>query len=127
MFKKLVFKAKAYNLLDIPKRGIAKQSHFSFILRKNTLLCVGWNDTWKTSPMAKKYGYRFNCTHAELDAIRNFPYPPRLLRACKMVNIRILKDGSIGLAKPCKRCIRLLKDFGLKEVWYSSATAFQKL
>ena len=125
MFENLII--KAYNLLDKPKKGIGKQKHFSFILKRNKLICVGWNDTWKTTPLAKRYGYRFNCTHSELAAIRNFPKPNRFLTECRMVNIRIRKDGSLGMAKPCPICQSLLKDFGIKEVWYSSATEFRKL
>lgn len=36
------------------------------------------------------------------------------------------KDGSKRLTKPCKGCTKLLKDFGVKSVYYSTENGFKK-
>jgi hypothetical protein len=94
--------------------------HFSFILNRNKVLCMGFAQAFKTNPMANKYGHRFNAIHSELHAILRFPFPPRELRNCTMVNIRFLRDGSLSISRPCGPCQRLLADFEMGEVWYTN-------
>ena len=114
-FPKLV--KLSYGMLDLPD---SKYKHFSFILSKNKILSVGYNLGFKTHPLAKKYGHRFSSIHAELKAFQNFPYSPSLLSKCKMVNIRIMANKTLGMARPCQYCSNLLKDFNLTEIWYTN-------
>ena len=115
-FKKLV--KLAHKMLDLPDNH--RHKHFSFILMRNKILAVGYNLSRKTNPLAKHYGHRFNNIHSELSAIKNFPYPPSLLNKCKMVNIRIMANGNLGMACPCKYCAKLLNDFSLTNIWYTN-------
>ena len=114
-FQKLV--KLSYEMLDLP---CGRNKHFSFILIRNKILSIGYNLGFKTNPMAKRYGHRFNSIHSELASIKNFPYPPSVLSKCKIVNIRIMKDGTLGMAKPCIYCSKLLADFDLNEIWYTN-------
>ena len=114
-FPKLVNLSR--QMLDLPD---SKSKHFSFILMRNKILSVGWNLGWKSSPIAKRYGHRFNSTHAELAVIKNFPYPPSLMSKCKLVNIRIKANGQLSMAKPCKHCAKLLEDFNITDIWYTN-------
>ena len=115
----------AYSMLDLPD---TKYKHFSFLIKRNKIVSVGYNLSFKTDPLAKKYNYRFNNIHSELKAILNYPFPPATLSKYTMVNIRIMGNGSIGLSKPCKKCQQLLRDFGISRVWYSTFTeGFKKL
>ena len=114
-FPKLVKLSR--QMLDLPD---SKSKHFSFILMRNKILSIGYNSGWKTSPIAKQYGYRFNNIHSELAAIKNFPYPPSAMSKCKIVNIRIKANGQLSMAKPCKNCAKLLKDFDLTDIWYTN-------
>lgn len=109
---------RARGLLDLPNAYSNK--HFSFILMKRRVVSIGWNLTFHTHPMAKKYGHRFSSIHSELKAIQNFPYPPAMLSKCKIVNIRIMKDGSLGIAKPCRFCTRMIKELNIKETWFTN-------
>ena len=94
--------------------------HVSFIVDGKQLICYGINHPFKTDPLSHQYGYRFNAIHSEVAALKVFPYP--LMELCKytMINVRILADGSVGMAKPCKICQKLLRDFGIKKVIYTS-------
>ena len=114
-FQKLV--NLSYKMLDLPD---SRSKHFSFILIRNKILSSGFNLGFKTNPLSKKYGYRFNSIHSELKAIKNFPYPPSFLSKCKIVNVRIMANGELGMSKPCKKCQKLLSDFDISDVWYSN-------
>ena len=50
--------------LDIDRQ----KKHVSFIVRKGVVESVGGNQ-YKTQPLAKKYGYRYDEVHSELDAL----------------------------------------------------------
>ena len=114
-FKKLVKLSR--QMLDLPD---SRRKHFSYILMNNRVVSVGYNLGFKTHPLANRYHYRFNAIHSELSAIKNFPYPPSLLNKCKMVNIRIMADKSVGMSKPCGKCAKLLCDFDLTNVWFTN-------
>lgn len=111
-------------MLDLPE---SRFKHFSFILMRNKTLSVGYNLGFTTHPLAKKYGYRFSSIHSELKAIKNFPYSLDVLSKCKMVNIRIMKNKKLGMAKPCHICSKLLLDFELNEIWYTDEKGKFKL
>jgi deoxycytidylate deaminase len=103
-------------MLDLPD---TKYKHFSFLIRRNKIVSVGYNLSFHTHPIAKKYKYRFSNIHSELAAIKNFPYSPSLLYKYTMVNVRIMGNGCIGLSKPCDKCQQLLLDFDIRKVLYS--------
>ena len=102
--------------LDLPN---SNKMHFSFIVDKNKIVSFGWNNGWKTHPMAAHYGHRFNAIHSELAAIKNFPYPLRELKNYNLVNIRVKKDLSLGHAMPCSFCQKMLESFEISGVYYS--------
>lgn len=112
-------------MLDLPD---TKYKHFSFLTQRNKVVSIGYNLSFHTHPLAKKYGYRFSNIHSELDAIKKFPFSPSLLPKYTMVNIRIMGSSRLGLSKPCRKCQRLLKDFGITNIWYSTHNGnFEKL
>ena len=102
---------------DLPS---SRSKHFSFLLLRNKIISFGWNKSLKTHPLSKKYNYRFECIHAEFDAIRNCPYPPAILSRCRLVVLRIRSNGKLGLSKPCQHCQKVLRDFGVGAVVYST-------
>jgi len=97
--------------------------HFSFIVLRNKIISVGYNTT-RTNPMAEKFEYEYPTTHSELAAILNLQMPPSVIRYCKLINVRIDKDGKLMLSRPCKHCMRLLQTFVFDEVWYSEPDGF---
>jgi tRNA(Arg) A34 adenosine deaminase TadA len=96
-----------------------RTKHFTFIMKRNTVIAMGWNLTHKTHPIAHRFSHRFDSIHSELNALLNFPFPLSKLRDYNIINIRLRKDGTIGLAKPCKHCYNMLYAFGVKEMIYS--------
>lgn len=101
--------------------------HFTFIVERNKIISYGWNQSFKTHPLAAKYKARFYSIHSELDAIKNFPYPVNQLKLYDLINVRILKDGTLGPAKPCVSCHQLLLYFGVRQVYYSTSGEFGSL
>lgn len=102
-----------YNMPD------TRNKHFSFLVRRNKIISIGWNKAFQTHPIAAKFGHRFNCIHSELDVINNFPYPFRMLPLYTLINVRV-KYKSLRISHPCLKCINMLKFFGLKDVIYST-------
>lgn len=109
------------DLYDLPDSN----KHFSFILDKNVIVSVGWNQSHKTHPIAAKFGHRFSGIHSELHAIKNFKYPIKELPHFTFVNIRLMKNRTVGLSKPCKHCSKMLSFFEVGEVWYSNFDKFE--
>ena len=75
--------------------------HASLILRKGKVVSVGTNHH-RTHPMAKKYGYRFDEVHSELDALLRYKGPKDGLT---LVNYRVNRQGELRMAKPCNLCM----------------------
>lgn len=96
------------------------QRHFSFILDGNDVLSIGVNNPRKTDPIALTH-YKYHYAHAEAIAIKRFIFPPIELKGMSMVNIRISKNGSLCLSKPCNGCQRFLAAFELREIWFSTS------
>lgn len=92
----------------------SREKHFSFIIRRNKILSIGW-DSYKTHPLSAKFGYWGEVTHAELSCLLNYNAPYQLNKLT-FVNVRV----SGGMAKPCANCMRLLKKYGVEEVWYTN-------
>lgn len=105
--------------LDMPT---SSKKHFSFIVERNKIISYGWNNGYRTCPISARYGHRFSGIHSELAAIRNFPYPPVFLSQYRIVNLRVLSAGTLGLSKPCVYCQKMLFDFGISDIWYSTNT-----
>ena len=88
--------------------------------KRGRLLSVGRNSYTRTHPLQAKYGRRAGkpnaiYLHAELSA---------LLKAReqvhKLVVLRYDKDGNPALAKPCPACQLAIREFGVKNVEYTS-------
>jgi len=123
-YKALV--SEALNSLDIPV-GQPNSLHFTFILRRNHILSIGYNNIFKGYPKARHIGYWEGVVHSEFDAIRRFPLPPEKLADCELVNIRSNRHGEIRNAEPCKICRRMIFPFGLRNIYYSiTNTEFAK-
>lgn len=95
--------------------------HFSFIIRKNEILSIGWNDSKKTHTKALRYGYPWAYLHSEIAAIIKFPDRPAYLNKCSIINIRLSKTlPKLLLARPCKLCRKTLIELGFRNIYYSN-------
>lgn len=111
-------------MVDLPQ---GRCKHFSFILMKRKIVSFGWNQIHKTDPFAAKHGYEYPYVHSELHALKNFPYPPAVLSKCKLINVRVNKQGRVLMSKPCEDCETWVIPMDFKEIWYTSEGAFVKL
>lgn len=82
--------------------------HAAVIYRGRTILATGQN---------------FSLIHAEADAMANFKrrHPFADLRRLKLLSIRLNRSGELRMAKPCSHCQKLLRNFGIKLVVYSTS------
>lgn len=108
---------KSYALRELPN---CQQKHFSFIIKRNKIISLGWNNGYRTHPKSKIYKCRFSTIHSELAAIKNYGGPISDLIDYKLINVRIRRDGTIGLSKPCDSCMMMLAVFEFREVWYTN-------
>ncbi|MFA5758759.1 MAG: hypothetical protein WC942_05290 [Clostridia bacterium] len=103
-------------LVSIPH---GKNKHFSFIVKRNNILSIGWNDYTKTHPMAKENGCLFGSIHSELSAVVRFSGKISDLQKCTLINTRVNTHHKFGMSKPCHSCQQLIMRIGFKEVWYT--------
>lgn len=98
-----------------------RSKHFSFLVRKNNIISVGYN-SFKTHPKSLKFKYYKNHTHSELACILN---ANKIDKKCSLINIRIDKKDNILLSKPCEKCQDLLYHYGINDVIYSYEKGFK--
>ena len=97
--------------LEIPR----PKKHVSLIVRKNEIVSVGTNH-FRTHPLAKKYGYRFDEVHSELDALLRYKGPKDNL---VLINYRFNRFGDMRMSKPCCMCLPWCSAV-FDEMWYST-------
>lgn len=107
------------NLKHVPTK---KNRHFSFLVRKNNILSIGWNNYLKTHPMAFKFNYNSRAIHSELACLLN---SDKIDRKSYMVNVRIGQNNKLLLSKPCENCQSLLLHHGITNVVYSTREGFE--
>ncbi len=79
---------------------------------KKRVISKGCNSNKTHAKMTREHGYRGGL-HAEASAI---------MKAGKgdvLVVVRIRKDGKLSCSKPCKRCVKVAKEFGIKKIVYT--------
>lgn len=94
----------------------------------NRVISYGFNSP-KTHPRMKEVADKYNiktmyehskrdyvsrCLHAELDAINNATKP-----LDKLVVLRENSMGELACARPCRICQHIIKEEGIKDVYYS--------
>ena len=109
----------ARSLYDKP---VGQNKHFTFILRRNKILSIGFNNYRKSHPLIKKYSSKEDVIylHSEFDAINRFPHKPAELSRCTLVNVRLNRFGKVGQAKPCDLCSKLLYNMGINKIYWTN-------
>lgn len=108
------------------------------LVYQGKILALGQNST-KTSPIQKRYNRfrHFNkgnkpiqhSNHAEMAAVKSIPYAVAKEIDWKRVKVYIyrLAPGlplGMGCAKPCPACMAMLKDRGIKHIYYSDTDGY---
>lgn len=84
----------------------------SVLIHKGQVLNIGWNKIGHTHP---KYPYYL---HSEMDACLGLDR--RNLSGAVLYLFRINSLGVVGHCKPCGTCQDLLKELGIKAVYYTT-------
>jgi deoxycytidylate deaminase len=97
----------------------------AIILYKGRPLSFGYNNQTKTHPKIKKYS-EVKTMHAEMAALFRMK-DTSILKNCSIVVYREDRMGNAALAKPCDVCQAILKDYGIKEITYSTPDGWEQL
>lgn len=96
------------------------------VVYHNKIISTGFNKD-RTDPLQKKYNNQRNIpdsyphkVHAEVDAIKHIIDLDIEWKNVSIYIYRKLKDRPFGLARPCKSCMKLIKDLGIKDVFYTT-------
>ena len=109
---------------DFPRHKLG-----AVVVYKGNTLAVGHNSC-KTSPIQKRYNRvrnysteasygHTNCTHAELNCINKIKYLDIDFSKVSLFIYRQHKNGTKALARPCPACSKLIRDMGIKNIYYT--------
>ncbi len=84
------------------------------LYKGNRVLGIGFNDMSKTHPKSRTMEFK---RHAELAALLRAD--PREVKGSSIYVHRLRWDGFVGLAKPCKYCLSMLLDAGVRHIAWS--------
>ena len=100
------------------------------VVDKKRVISSGYS-SMKTSPLQKKYNReRFTADtphtlHAETHALKHFVNNHTVDMSKVSVYIyRELSDGSTGMARPCPSCMKLIRDLGIKHIYYTTPDGY---
>ena len=130
---------KINRYLDMAKEA-SKNSDFTkhhlgaVAIYRGSLLATGCNSC-KTSPLQKKYNHEreymveasfanTNSTHAECACLSKIRYLDIDFSKVKLYVYREHKNGVKALARPCPACQKMIKDIGIKEVWFTTENGY---
>lgn len=110
------------------KRYLHRCDHHShnivaIVLVNKSVVAVGWNNINKTHPKMAKYS-EHKKKHAEVMALSKAKTKNHDLSNAQLIVYGQTKAGNQICSKPCKYCQQIIKDYGVKEVIYSSHTGF---
>lgn len=113
--------------------GASKAKIGCVAVYKGTIIAKGFN-TMKTSPTQKQYNKRrFNTdtnhyypsfNHAETMIYKKIRYLDIDFSKVKIYLFRSLRNGSIAMSRPCPSCFAMLRDLGIKEIYYTTPDGF---
>ncbi len=102
------------------------------VVLKHRIISSGFNKCTKTHPLQKKYNkYRFtedsvHTCHAELSALLPLIKDGIDLSDASIFVHRSHKNGTLACARPCKSCMKLIKDFGIKRCFYTTENGYAR-
>lgn len=96
------------------------------VVYKHRIISTGCNSD-KAHPLQAKYNaYRFSepsihKLHAETSSLVPIINDKTIeWGKVKIFTYRELADGSLGLSRPCKSCMAMIRDLGIKDVYYTT-------
>lgn len=120
-------------------RDVSRESKFpkyhlgAVAIYKGSLLAAGCNNK-KTNPrqmlLNRERGWRadsnefYNPVHAELACLSKIRYLDIDFSKVRLYIYREHKNGVKAMARPCPACRKMIKDMGIREVWYTTEDGF---
>jgi len=84
------------------------------------VLAEATNNAAKGSYWAQRLYPEHSKEHSEVAAYRKAFRRIDTSRDFEIINIRVMANGTIGIAKPCDYCYKILKLLGCSVVYYSN-------
>lgn len=86
------------------------------------------NKTHPTQKFYNKYRYCDNGSlpklHAEINCLNQLKNVDVIPAKVKLYIYRIRKDQPYGMARPCLSCMAAIKDFGIRDIYYTSDSGY---
>lgn len=101
---------------DFPKKKAVGAAYI-----EGSKIIIAGNST-KTSPVAKRYGSRYERLHAEMNCLQGID-----ASGGELYVYREHRNGKIALARPCTVCIPLLLEHGCRHVFYTTEDGYSYL
>ena len=114
-------------LKNISKLSDFKRVHIGcIVVEKHRIISSGYNSN-KTCPLQKRYNIeRFSvdtphCLHAEIKALKPLLNNSEIdFSKVTLYTYRERANGKIGLSRSCPSCMKLIKDLGIKTIYYTT-------
>jgi len=90
--------------------------------KKHRVLNFASNDMTKTHTKSKGWG---GYIHAEFKTLLGLSIEET--QGGSIYVYRELQDGSMAMSKPCSVCQEIIKQYGIKNVYYTTETGYNKL
>ena len=106
--------------VSMARKSVSRFRLGAVLARKNRVLSTGFNDMRKTHPLQQKFSLDKSFTlglHAEVHTCIGVSAADLL--GADLYVARILRDGSIALAKPCNVCTKFIQDVGIRRVYFT--------
>ena len=96
-----------------------RTTHISFLIKSGKIVHIGWNRD-KTHPQNLNFPYKTGThgIHSELNVCLKSGKDD--LSGHEIIIIRVDRNNKLAMSKPCVGCASVLKQFGIKDVWYSN-------
>ena len=117
------------NFIHLAEKVASLSTHYNkvgaIITRGRRVISIGIN---KNKSHRKQINHHTDVIgskiHAELDAVIKAPY--FLLEGSDIYVVRLLRNNNMGLARPCKSCIIILRQYKIKHMIYSINEGWKK-
>ena len=84
------------------------------------ILSDGFNQKRTSKCIPDKYKKFIETLHAEQHAIMKIR-DKTLLNGASILVVRVSRSGRLSMARPCDNCLRSIKHFGFKDIWFSNS------
>ena len=127
--KNQVIKNRYFKMAFIEmKKSVHKTRFGAALILKNGKVFRSHNKDMKTHPALKKhYPYYATSIHAELLTIlsvNSYRYDHKV-KGSKMFVYREDRHGFIKPARPCNDCMKIMKEAGVKKVYYTTQSGWE--